>query len=66
MVISCGAALTNLLIAARHFGYEAVLDNRSHPNTRDLLACVELECGKVLSQETDALFYAIRQRRTNR
>ena len=66
MIISCGAALANFLIAARYFGYVANVDMHHDPAKRDLLARVSLEKGGVATQEEQKLFHAIKQRRTNR
>jgi hypothetical protein len=66
LVISCGAALENLLIAIRYHGYEEVLEPLHEVSDPDLLARVTLgERRSPLSEEI-ALFDAIPLRRTNR
>ena len=67
MLISCGAALANFLIAARYFGFAplvALLPDE--PEQPDLLARITLERGVAASEEAHALFRAILERRTNR
>ncbi len=66
MIISCGAARANFLIAARHFGYVANVEIHRDPDKPDFLARVSLEKGGVATQEEQKLFHAIKQRRTNR
>ncbi len=66
LTIGCGAALANLIIAMRYFGYTPVVEihsNRDHPQ---LLARVSLEKGVQAIAREQQLFYAILQRRTNR
>jgi len=66
MIISCGAALANLLIAMRHFGYAAIVEMYSTSEKPDLLVRVILEKGGTAPEEVHTLFHAILQRRTNR
>ncbi len=66
MIISCGAALANLLVALRHFGYTAIVEMPTDPEKRDLLARVSLEKGAGATEEEHTLFSMILQRRTNR
>lgn len=66
LIISCGAALANLLIAIRHFGYAANVEIHAYPEQPDLLARVSLEQGIEASEEEQLLFHAMLQRRTNR
>ena len=66
LIISCGAALANLLIAIQHFGYVANVEIHAHPEQPDLLARVNLEHGIGASDKEQQLFRAILQRRTNR
>lgn len=67
LIISCGAALANFLIAARHYGFAPVVtllpDEPAYP---DLLARIKLERGGEASEEVQTLFRAILLRRTNR
>lgn len=65
MIMSCGAALANLLIAARHFGYAPIVELSRELNTRDMLARVSFEKGGIATEEEQKLFRAIIQRRTN-
>ncbi len=66
MIISCGAALANLLIAVQHFEYAPIVEMYSTSDKPDLLARVTLEKGDVATEEVHTLFHAILQRRTNR
>lgn len=68
MIISCGAALFNLRVAMRHFGYEDVVEVLPDPNNPDLLAQISLgpEIQTSTPDDNDTLFYAIRKRHTNR
>jgi hypothetical protein len=66
LIISCGAALFNLRIALRHFGYETAVRNFPDATKPDLLARVSFGGEKVPSAEEHALFQAIVKRRTNR
>lgn len=66
MTISCGAALANFLIAARHFGYMTIVELPTEPEKRGILARVSLEKGGIATEEEQRLFRAIVQRRTNR
>jgi hypothetical protein len=66
LIISCGSALANFLIAIRHFGYAANVEIHSHPEQPDLLAHVTLEHGIEASEEEQQMFQAMLQRRTNR
>jgi len=60
--ISLGCALENLLVAARHFGYET---NVTYPNEGDLAARVKL-VQKSLPSQDSRLIDAIVARKTNR
>lgn len=60
--ISLGCALENLLVAARHFGYEA---NVTYPNEGDLVASVAF-MRKGLPSQDSRLIDAIVARKTNR
>lgn len=66
LIISCGAALFNLRIAIRHFGYRdvvVVFPEQSHPN---LLAKISLGSRRIVQLEENFLFRAILKRCTNR
>jgi nitroreductase len=66
LVMSCGAAIVNLRLAAQHFGHATTAEIlRSH--RRDgLLARVRLEERRATTPEAEEMFQAIPRRRTNR
>jgi nitroreductase len=66
LAISCGAALFNLRMAARHYGY--AVDARVMPDTADpdLLAVLRLKKPWPPGADERALFRAIERRRTER
>jgi hypothetical protein len=66
LIISCGAAMTNLLVAIRHFGYAGNVEIHSHQSNPNLLARVTLDAGTTPTATEEQLFHAILQRRTNR
>ena len=66
LIISCGAALETLRIAARYFGLGAATEVLPDPEDGDLLARVSLGQGDAPSDEERELFGAIPERRTNR
>ena len=71
MIISCGAALGHLRLAANHFGLADITDLLPDKNNNpDLLAKVEFKEGDTITQnlaQQDALlFEAITKRRSNR
>src|SRR5215207_5901817 len=66
LVISCGAALATLRIAARHFGFRAEVVVLPDPSDEDLLARVSLEQGDPPSSDEETLFGAIPERHSNR
>lgn len=68
LTISCGAALSHLLIAIRHFGYTYELELfPDSNNSKDLLSRILVNDGrKEPKNEEDDLFEAISKRRTNR
>jgi hypothetical protein len=65
LVISCGAALAHLLVAAERFGIRAVADVLPDPNEPDLLAVVRHDGARDPSVH-EPLFDAIVKRRTTR
>ncbi len=66
LIIGCGAALFNLRIALRHFGYESLVEIFPEASKPDLLARVNFGREKKAVAEEHALFEAIVKRRTNR
>ncbi|HEX8992265.1 MAG TPA: hypothetical protein VF784_11365 [Anaerolineales bacterium] len=66
LTIGCGAALFNLRIAMRMFGYRESVDLFPEPGDRDLLARVTVHYNSVLTSEDRLLFDAIPHRHTNR
>lgn len=65
LIISCGAALENLLIAAHHFGYECAIDELPGPDP-DHLATIRLTAARTPDAIDEELFAAIPKRRTTR
>ncbi|MGB3481799.1 MAG: nitroreductase family protein [Mycobacterium sp.] len=66
LVISCGAALETLRVAARHFGLDVGVDLFPDTADPDLLANLRLEPGVPPSVDDNTFFGAITRRRTNR
>jgi len=67
LTISCGAALFNLRVALRHWGYrDDQIELLPDPADADLIARVRLVAGGPPSPEDEALFEAIPRRRTAR
>lgn len=66
LTIGCGAALFNLRIAFRNFGYEGVVQCFPDAGKPDLLARISFGDGKAATAEEHALFESIVKRRTNR
>ncbi len=66
MIMACGAALTNLSIAAAHFGYATSSEVVRGYRRDGLVARVWLEERRPSTPETEELFQAIPRRRTNR
>jgi hypothetical protein len=66
LIISCGAALANLCIAIRHFGYEGDVSLHPQPNDADLVATIGLGREHKPTCHEENLFKAITTRRTNR
>ncbi|MGC1131444.1 MAG: nitroreductase family protein [Nitrososphaeraceae archaeon] len=66
LTISCGAALSHLLLAIRHFGYAYELELFPDSNNNDLLSRIIVYDRKEPNSEESALFEAITKRRTNR
>ncbi|KYC41902.1 nitroreductase [Scytonema hofmannii PCC 7110] len=66
LTMSCGAALYNLRLAIRHFGYIDVVKTFPNPEDPDLLAHIWLGSRKEQTEEEFLLFATIKQRHTNR
>lgn len=66
MTISCGAAIFNLRVAARHFGYMPLVEILPEEDHPDLLATFTLGDRRPSTHEENVLFGAITRRRTNR
>jgi hypothetical protein len=65
LLISCGAAFLNLLVALRHFGYREELNLCLAGEHPDLLARVKIGRRESATDEEHLLFSAIQQRTTN-
>lgn len=66
LVISCGAALYNLRVAIRRFGYAAPVELLPDPADPDLLAVARLGAAQPPAPDDERRFAAIPLRRTNR
>ena len=66
LIVSCGAALENLTVAARAFGFEPEVRLRPDPQSRDLLAAVTVVPGDWPTDAEGLLFDAIERRHTTR
>jgi len=66
LTISCGAALFNLRLALKHFGYADEVEIFPNPEDPDFLAEVRLGAAYEPTAEENQLFEAITRRRTNR
>jgi hypothetical protein len=66
LVISCGAALFNLRVAVRHFGYAYEVQTFPHPDDQDLLARVRLGPEQEATEEEELLFEVLKERHSNR
>lgn len=66
LLMSCGAALLNLRLAMRRFGYTATVRTFPDAADPDLLARVTMTVGPATSDLERDLFDAIARRRTNR
>ncbi len=66
LIMACGAALLNLRLALRHFGYEGTVQTFPDKKEPDLLARVSFGEKRKPTAEDDLLFRAIPQRHTNR
>jgi hypothetical protein len=67
LTISCGAALSHLLIAIRHFKHTYKIELFPDSNNRDLISRIVIDDDrKEPFGEENSLFAAITKRRTNR
>lgn len=66
MIISCGAALMNLRLAARHYGHAVETEPFPEGEGSDLLAVLRLGEPRRATKAEERLFQAIPVRRTNR
>lgn len=66
LIISIGAAIMNLQVAAAHFGYACDVEYYPKANTPELLASAKFFESSQIDPELKNLFPAIIQRRTNR
>jgi nitroreductase len=66
LVISCGAALVNLLLAARNAGLDPVVDLIPEHDDPELMAVVTLRAGGLPTSEEEAMCEAVTMRRTHR
>jgi hypothetical protein len=66
LVMSCGAAMVNLRLAASHFGHATSVEIVRGHRTDGLLARVRLEERHASTPEAEEMFRAIPRRRTNR
>jgi hypothetical protein len=66
LVMSCGAAIVNLRVAAAHFGHATTTEVIAGHRRDGLLARVRLEERRSSTPELEEMFQAIPRRRTNR
>lgn len=66
LTISSGAALYNLYISLRHFGYDPSITQFANPEDPDLAAEITMAGKKEETAEEHLLFSSINRRRTNR
>jgi nitroreductase len=66
LIMSCGAALVNLRLAAAHFGHATSVELLPGHRRDGLLGRVRLEERSASTPEAEELFRAIQRRRTNR
>jgi hypothetical protein len=66
LVMSCGAALMNIRVALRHYGFAGVVETSPSPSNPDLLARISLGKRHEPTQQDHALFAAISRRHTQR
>jgi nitroreductase len=66
LLMSCGAAVVNLRLAAAHFGYATSAEVVASHRRDGLLARVRLEERSASTPDVEEMFQAISRRRTNR
>jgi len=66
LIISCGAALTNLVIAIKYFGHDVSVSTYPLDGDNDFLARVTIKGSYEPNEEEKTLFKAIMKRHTNR
>jgi hypothetical protein len=66
LLMACGAALFNLRLAIRHFGFTPIVRTFPDLDDPDLLAFVRMGPPSESEEESERLFKAIRNRRTHR
>jgi hypothetical protein len=66
LIISCGAAVQMIEVAARYFGFEPVVTLSPDKSTTDWLAQVELKNDYQPTRQDKKIFRAIKHRQTNR
>lgn len=66
LVISCGTALVNLLLAARNAGLDPVVDLAPEDQDAELMAVVTLRAGGLPTSDEEAMYEAVSLRRTHR
>jgi hypothetical protein len=66
LIMSCGAALYNLCLAIRHFGYTDAVTLFPESDNSDLVARIHVDRPGKATTEEHELFWAIPRRRTNR
>ena len=65
LTIACGAALFNLCIACRHFGFLPIVERFPDAKTPDLLATIRLGVRQDPTGDENRLFVSIPRRRTH-
>lgn len=66
LTMSCGAALYNLSLTIRHFGYRAEVALLPDPGDPDWVARIQVDADGEVKPEENDLFRALPTRRTNR
>jgi hypothetical protein len=66
MIISCGAALSNLLVTIHHFGHEGWVQYAPDPANPDLMARIRIGRNRVPDHQDEAMFRSILRRRSAR
>lgn len=66
MIMACSAAMFNLRLAIRYFGYTETTEIMPDPSDNDLLARIRMSEGEAKQDHDDGLFKSIPRRHTNR